>query len=187
MRLPTKSLVMDYNIFESSTITIDPEVQVIDNFLDSYRFKQLQAGLLNEKIYWYYNDGILGDDDPRGSYQFTHGFVYDDSIIDPDNFPLISSIATSLDCKKLVRVKANLNPRTFFHRNGGYHWDKTDNLFMKVAILYINTNNGWTDIKGHGKVKCVANRLVKFHSKMEHAGYSCTDEKRKIVLNFNYE
>ena len=25
---------------KSSTITIDPKVQVIDNFLDSYRFKQ---------------------------------------------------------------------------------------------------------------------------------------------------
>ncbi len=186
MRLHVKSLVMVPNI-KSSTITIDPKVQVIDNFLDSYRFKQLQSCIFDPNFDWYYLNGINGDDNPRGSYQFGHGFVVNDSIIDSTNFPLISSVCNSLGCNKLNRIKVNLNPRTIFHRNGGYHLDAPDSLFMKVAILYINTNNGWTNIKGHGKVKCVANRLVKFHSSMSHAGYSCTDEKRKVVLNINYE
>ena len=172
---------------KSSTMEIHPNVEVIDSFLDSYRFKQLQSCIFDQNFDWYYNNGITGDNKPPGSYQFTHGFVVNDSIKDSTNFPMVASIANSLECNKLLRIKANLNPRTIFHRNGGYHWDTESNIFMKVAILYINTNNGWTDIKGYGKVKCVANRLVKFHSSMEHAGISCTDEKRKVVLNFNYE
>ena len=186
MRLLIKSLVMVPNI-KSSTVKIDSNVEVIDNFLDSYRFEQLQSCILDQNFDWYYLDGINGDDNPRGSYQFTHGFVVNDTIKDSTNFPLISSICNSLGCNKLQRIKVNLNPRTIFHRNGGYHLDISSSFFMKVAILYINTNNGWTNIKGHGKVKCVANRLVKFHSSMEHAGISCTDEKIKVVVNFNYE
>ena len=186
MRLHIKSLVMVPNI-KSSTVEINPNVEVIDNFLDSYRFNQLQSCIFDNSFGWYYYPGINGKDNPRGSYQFTHGFVVNDSISDSTNFPLMASIANTLNCNRLIRIKANLNPRTIFHRNGGYHWDSLANFGMKVAILYINTNNGWTDIKGYGKVKCVANRLVKFHSSMEHAGISCTDEKRKVVLNFNYE
>ena len=186
MRLLIKSLVMVPNI-KSSTVKIDSNVEVIDNFLDSYRFNQLQSCILGPSFDWYYNNGILTDDTPRGTYQFIHKFVVHDSIRDSNLYPLLESCINKIGVNRLIRVKANLNPRTLFHRNGGYHWDEINNLSMKVAILYINTNNGWTDIKGYGKVKCVANRLVKFHSSMEHAGISCTDEKIKVVVNFNYE
>ena len=172
MRLHSKNLVM---------------VEVIDNFLPSYQFKQLQSFLLNKpsNCDWYYNNGINGEDDPPGTYQFVHGFFDNSEVLDSPNFSLIQICANKLDCNNLIRVKANLNPRTFFHRNGGYHLDSS--FPMKVTILYINTNNGCTMIKGYGKVKCVANRLVKFHSTMLHAGVSCTDEKVKVVVNFNYE
>ena len=89
-----------------------------------------------------------------------------------------------LHSKKLLRIKANLRPRTLFHRSGGYHID-TENV--TTAILYLNTNNGWTRFKKGGKVKSVANRLVKFESNLEHTGYTCTNKKRRVVINFNYE
>ena len=41
--------------------------------------------------------------------------------------------------------------------------------------------------KKGGKVKCIENRLVTFDSNLEHAGVTCTDKKRKVVINFNYE
>ena len=55
-----------------------------------------------------------------------------------------------------------------------------------TSILYLNTNNGWTEIQGNGKIECVKNRLVTFDSNLIHSGYTCTDQKRKVVLNFNY-
>ena len=58
---------------------------------------------------------------------------------------------------------------------------------VTTAILYINTNNGYTKFKKGGKVKSVANRVVIFDSNLEHMGYACTNEKRRIVVNFNYE
>ena len=57
---------------------------------------------------------------------------------------------------------------------------------VTTSILYMNTNNGWTEIQGGGKIDCVENRAVTFNSNLMHSGYTCTDQKRKIVINFNY-
>ena len=57
---------------------------------------------------------------------------------------------------------------------------------MTTSILYINTNNGWTVIKGYGKVESVANRMVIFDSNLQHSGVTCTDKNRRVVINFNY-
>ena len=32
----------------------------------------------------------------------------------------------------------------------------------------------------------VANRMVIYDSEVDHDGITCTDEKRRVVINFNY-
>ena len=169
-------------------------MQVIDDFMPSYQFNQLQSVIMGTDFDWYYNEGILSQDE-KDKYQFTHT-LYD--VRPPWNgerhfYPLVSSFYINLGMRKLYRVKANLNPRTLFHRSGGYH---TDNFPCPyTSIFYINTNNGWTHIKKNAKVpssssvkvKSVANRMVTFDSRLEHAGYTCTDEKVRMVINFNWE
>ena len=99
--------------------------------------------------------------------------------------PFVFPIGDSLGIKKLYRVKANLTPRTAEHRFTGYHLDGFD--CPHTAIYYINSNNGWTDFKNGDKVESVANRVVIFDSNLEHQAVSCTDEKVRVVINFNYE
>jgi hypothetical protein len=150
-------------------------MKVIDNFLPSYQFKQLQSHLMGDEIPWFYKDEICEPGD--GFYQFCCGFNFD--------FPLIQPCLSLLGVNKLFRLKANLNPRTVFHRNGGYHTDGYPHI--TTSILYINTCNGYTKVKGCGRVDCRENRIVIFDSDIEHAGFTCTDEKRKIVINFNWK
>ena len=57
----------------------------------------------------------------------------------------------------------------------------------KTGIFYINTCNGYTKFKNGEKIKSEKNKYVEFDSILEHTGSSCTDEKRRIVINFNYE
>ena len=61
-------------------------------------------------------------------------------------------------------------------------------LNQQTAILYLNTNNGYTKFQQNGlqDVHSVANRLVTFYGGLKHAGASCTDENTRIVLNINY-
>ena len=169
-------------------------VEVIDNFLPSYHFKVLQSVMMGPDFEWYYNSQIIDKDKDNSTYnsndyQFIHGF-YSSPFIPPyihiksDRFFLLDLILQKLDVKKLTRIKANLNPRTLFNIKAGYHYDYKD---IMTAVYYINTNNGWTQFKKGGKVKSVANRMVIFDSNLEHQGVSCTDEKRRVVINFNYE
>ena len=164
-------------------------IDVIDDFLPDYSFKQLQNTLLDNKFPWYYNDNIIDNvSDTLSNFQFTHTF-YD---IRPrwngeasDYFSLFSHCLQKMKCKNLYRIKANLKPRTFFHYKTAYHIDQEH--VKKTAILYFNTNNGWTRFKRGGRVKSVENRLVIFDSNQEHSGVTCTDEKCRVVMNFNYD
>ena len=99
-------------------------------------------------------------------------------------YPLLDACQEKLGVKKIIRIKANLNTRTVFHRKTGWHIDFPN---ITTSVYYINTNNGWTDIKGYGRVKSVANRMVIFDSNLLHCGNTCTDEKIRVMVNFNYE
>ena len=88
-----------------------------------------------------------------------------------------------IDGYKLRRAKANSTTRKFFRRRSLYH---TDFENVITGILYINTNNGGTKFKNGSFVKSVANRYVECDSNIEHAGVRCTDQKRRVVINFNF-
>ena len=164
-------------------------IKVIDNFLSKEDFCKISDLLLGSRFPWHYNDCVLVKNiqgnkvDPN--FQFTHSFRCKQMQKDSVFLPFVFPIGDSLGIKKLYRVKANLTPRTAEHRFTGYHLDGFD--CPHTAIYYINSNNGWTDFKNGDKVESVANRVVIFDSKLEHQGVSCTDEKVRLVINFNYE
>ena len=160
-------------------------VKVIDNFLPKDLFAEMQYKILSNEFPWYYNNGIV-DAHQKNKYQFVHTFFNCDinfSDLHNEYYNFIEPCLHKLGVKSLKRVKANLNPKTIFHRNGGFHYDMKN---VTTSIFYINTNNGWTKFKDGCKVECIENRMVVFDSNIEHAGFSCTNQKRKVVVNFNY-
>ena len=164
-------------------------MQVIDNFLPEYQFKQISNVVLSKKFSWHFHDGIVGPND--GQCQFTH-LIFDIRYggVNSEYYSLFDVVQQKLGVKRLDRIKLNLNLKTIFHRKGGYHIDiNPSDLYQHTttAVLYLNTNNGWTEFKKGGRVKSVANRAVIFDSNLEHRGVSCTDAKRRVLINFNYE
>ena len=157
-------------------------MEVIDNFLPRYEFDKLQSFLLGENFPWFYNDYRLTGDSKSG-YQFIHLFFKDG--VASHYYPMMNFCISKLGVKNLFRIKSNLNAKTFFHRNHGYHLDPYRK--GKIAVYYINTNNGWTQFKNGTKVKSVENRIVIFDCNLEHTGVTCTDQKRRVLINFNYE
>ena len=166
-------------------------MQVIDNFLPEYQFKQLQSVILSVEFPWYFNDCAVKRGDDR--YQFTHRiFNLTKGKISSSYYSLFDIAQQKLGVSRLDRIKLNLNPKTFFHRKNGFHTDQRSEFegvpqHQKTAVFSLNTNNGWTEFKKGGKVKSVANRLVTFDSGLIHQGVTCTDEKIRVVINFNYE
>ena len=105
----------------------------------------------------------------------------------------------------LWRIKANLLTKTSNIVENAYHHDISSfddenrkTIFpeklkqLTTSIFYVNTNNGYTEFQDgriameNTKIKSVANRLVTFPASLKHRGTSCTDEKIRVVINFDY-
>ena len=171
-------------------------MEIIDQFLDSSEFDLLHDFIMGEEMLWYFNSYVDYDisdyrfvDDPD-NYQFVHNFFNEGKRTTSRLLPKLAPVIEKINCKKLLRVKSNLNTRTSKHIKRDFHVDSDKdwkNKNHKTSILYINTNNGWTEFEDGSKVNCVSNRMVIFDGSMRHAGVTCTVEKRKVLINFNYE
>lgn len=161
-------------------------VEVIDNFLPEEEFKSIQSSMMNSFIPWYYNECLRGG---SSGYQFTHMF-YDERPphhgAASSHFKMFESSLIKLGAKHLHRIKANLNPKTLFKRDTGYHTDHDDEGWTS-AVLYVNTNNGGTKFRSGKFVKSVENRMVVFDSNLVHAGMTCTNENTRVLVNFIYK
>ena len=166
-------------------------MKIIDDFLPLKQFERIRDILMSNSFPWYWYDYQVFEGD--GQHQLVHGFM-NDTQIDSIWFDLfVKSDCFTLwdkDGVTVFKVKANLNYKTPEHVMGKWHTDFRDKKTrkdMQTAILYINTNNGYTAFKNGDKVESVANRLVMFDCSTEHTAVTCTDEDRRIVVNFNFK
>ena len=49
-----------------------------------------------------------------------------------------------------------------------------------------NDGDGYTEFEDGTKVESIENRFVTFPSNLHHGGTTCTDQKRRVVINLNY-
>ena len=163
-------------------------LKVLDNFLPQNQFKPIQDFFFSGELYWLWNDSIAGENDSLNNFQFNHVFFNTrNPYLDRKYSPYcnyLKPIFIKLAPMYMLRVKANLRPRTSFPHKANWHTDiDIDSL---TAIYYMNSNNGYTEFESGEIVNTVENRIVIFNSNLNHRGVSCTDQKRRIVLNINY-
>ena len=158
-------------------------MKIIDNLIDDKSLKNLSDTLLGVEFPWYYNSSKSSIDDAE-NYQFTHIF-FSEKTIKTSHWKLILPIIEKLEVKDLIRVKANLTPKKDINYKYPMHTD-TDLKGHKTSVFYVNTNNGGTIFQNGKKAISKANRLVEFDSHQNHAGVDCTDQKVRVVINFNY-
>ena len=158
---------------------------ITEDYLDEVNFKKVCGVMLGTTFPWFYNDNIVSKDD-EGYFQFVHSF-YDDCVPRSNLFNLLEPILDKLQPKGLVRVKANTTTRTEKHIIHKQHTDLPFTLpNTYTSVLYLNTNNGGTVFEEGNVVNSLSNRLVTFPMHKKHSGKTCTDEKRRVVINFNY-
>ena len=175
-------------------------MKVTDDFLEQDDFDFLQSQMMkgHRDFPWFYNESIEITEEEKNTFQFTHMF-FDSNRPTSRFFGEFESIFEKVYGQCLLgRVKANLLTRTPKIIENTFHTDfdmigSTEHMFsgdnvkqISTSILYVNTNNGYTKFEDGTKVESVANRLVTFAANMKHKGTSCTDEKIRVVINFNY-
>jgi hypothetical protein len=173
-------------------------MEIIDNFLPRDIFLSIQKMFFREDFPWYwlsqktapnekYGDKCLVLCDDLDNHQFTHDFYNSRMRISNWN---IEPILDLLGVRSIIRVKANLTVKTDKIITYGFHTDSNYSNYepydSKVAIFYVNSNNGKTIFENGDEVESIENRVVIFDNKLKHTGTSCTNQKRRIVLNINY-
>lgn len=163
------------------------EFTVLNDVLPEEELRQMQHTMITGSMFpWYYNANVNYDDDPKEYFQFTHNF-YANFSPSSDFFPAITKLISILEPRSLLRIKANLLTITPTIVEHGFHYDNPErNTGMKIAIFYLNTNNGYTKFEDGRKVESVENRLVIFDGDLLHSGSTCTDQNTRVVINFNY-
>lgn len=167
-------------------------MKVVDDFLSPFLLNKIKKEVYSRSFNWFYSPWTIYEtkesEDNLGNYQFTHSF-YDESNggIVCDRYHLFTPFIEKLGCKKIIRLKANLNPVTQEHYVHEFHADVGEYYSgSKSAILYLNTNNGYTIFDTGERVYSVENRVLMFDSEKIHAGVTCTDQKVRVIINVVY-
>ena len=95
--------------------------------------------------------------------------------------PIINKL--QIHYQDILRVKINLTTQHEKSFVSEFHVDC--NKPHQVAIYYLNTNNGFTELEDGTKINSIGNRLVVLNNGEKHRSISSTD-KIRIVLNINW-
>ena len=163
-------------------------MKIEDNFLEQNIFDELQSFIMGDNFDWYYNNAIDYEDDVD-KFQFIHWFYKNHC--PTQSYQQLQPILGILDVTAIFRIKANLLTKTPKIIENLFHVDMIEVSEEKLkhwttSIFYMNSNNGYTEFEEGTKVESVANRMVTFPANLKHYGTSCTDEKTRVVINFNY-
>jgi len=178
--------------------SISNNIKVYDNFLPLQYFDKVKEYYTGSQVGWNYMNCI----DTKGQYnsstilcdeidnwQLTNvSYLNDEPVNESYKIiqPLLGFITQKIiPVKTVIKIKTNLNPRTDKIVKHGFHMDFGYES-CTTALLYINTNNGYTEFVDGTKVESIENRLVTFPTMTLHTGTTCTDQQNRIVVNLNY-
>ena len=180
------------------TKSINYNIKVYDNFLPNEWFDKIKKYYTGPEVGWNYTKCIETKGhhnssqplcDEIDNWQLTNlSYINDEPASESYKIirPVLGFITKKITpVKTVIKIKSNLNARTDKIVKHGFHMDFGYES-CTTALLYINTNNGYTEFVDGTKVDSIENRLVTFPTMTLHTGTTCTDQQNRIVVNFNY-
>lgn len=159
--------------------------KIIDNSLPQEDFENIKNFVLNSNFPWNLTPVVTNEKENlpiTASYYFTHEF-WSGFNTEPQA-QIFAPLLNLMECKAVMRIKANLYPstETIIHHDNHCDYD----FPHKGAIFYLNTNNGLTILEDGTEVESIENRLLLFDSSKLHHSTTCTNDKCRVNINFNY-
>ncbi len=157
-------------------------MEIEDNYLPTKSLKFILDTMSGENFPWYYQSFKERSSDK--DVLLTHLFYNNYPLLSNEWVTMLNPIIEKINPDALIRIKANSYPCTHTVREHKMHIDSP--FKCTTSIFYLNTNNGVTKFINGEVVSSVANRLVTFPTQLEHASSSCSDERVRYNINFNY-
>tara|TARA_R110000822_G_scaffold306487_1_gene432808 strand:+ start:1138 stop:1629 length:492 start_codon:yes stop_codon:yes gene_type:complete len=158
-------------------------MRINKNFLQKDYFKKLQKEICGPSFPWYHLDYLVSE--PKDEISNFYHLIYQYSKPNSEYFKLLEPLIEALNPIALIRIRINFYIKSDKVFETNFHTDVSNSKEnYRTAILYLNTNNGFTKFKNK-KVKSEENTLVDFEGHTLHSAVSATDDK-KILININY-
>lgn len=162
-------------------------IEVIDDYLPEDLFKYLRDVVTCEMFPWFYNKSSVSDDNIS---QFIH-MLYCNHAPSSPVWDDLRPVVEHFNPTSLFRVKFNATPRfsELLEKPLHYDWIGHNGSLdpnLKVCLLYINSNDGYTYFESGEKIESKENRAVFFPGDLKHSGTNCTDADVRLVMNINY-
>ena len=152
--------------------------KIFDNFLNEDEFLNIKSYVLNPTFCWNLTPNVSTLEEyikVTSSYYFTYLF---------ESYDSFNPILKKLNPKKIIRIKANLYPSTEKIEKHNNHIDY--DYQNCGAIYYLNTNNGLTILEDTIEVQSIKNRLLLFDASKPHCSTTCSYDKCRVNINFNF-
>jgi len=155
------------------------------DFLDKDIADNIEVKLLGWTFPWYYQNHVAqkGDNEFALFHVFWNQEEFGNRPVS-NFFDIIKPLIEKINPKKLLRVKANCYTNQNKEIIHNYHTDQKEE--HKVALYYVNTNNGHTEIKDHEKILSIKNSCLLFDGYHEHRSTTQTDTNLRVNININY-
>ena len=168
--------------------------KIIDNYLPVEYFKKLQSTIVrNESFSWnLINElNIFQSSNSRDVY-FAH-MIYNHHVPVTQEYnwnlmiPFLSKLEKEEKMNALIRVKVNYYHSTPEIVEHGKHYDYPSTpVPHKGALLYLNTNDGFTRLDDGTKIESIENRLLIFDASQMHNSTTTTSFEGRYNINVNY-
>ena len=160
------------------------DFKVIDNFLDHDNFQELKNTMIMSKDFpWFYCENVVNANEETLDFYFIHLF-YVNYGVNSEHWKLLIPIINKLNPKAIIRIKGNLYTRTEEKIKHNSHMDYE--YSHQGAILYLNENNGPTVLHDGTEIYPKENRMLLFDAGKPHSSTTCTDQKIRVNINFNF-
>ena len=160
-------------------------MKIIDNYFDTNLVADITKTILRSDFPWYYLPAVAD----KNEVESLHNFYYVHSVYSKfkPNSQLFEDfflpIIEQLGVKSLIRIKINMYPKTDVVYEHGEHIDY--DFKHNGCVLYLNNCDGYTKI-GKSIVNSVENRVVLFDPSLPHNSSTCTTNRFRLTVNFNY-
>ena len=156
---------------------------IIENFLEKETLEKIKLEI--NKMHWYYLD-FTAEKNDRSNFHFYH-MIYENDQVESQRYfnTILMPILGRLNFNYLHRAKLNLYTKQHKQIKTGYHTD--ENIEHTVALISLNTNNGYTEFENKKKIKSTENTLVIFPGNLKHRSVNQTDTNTRINININFK
>ena len=161
--------------------------KVIDNFFEDDVCEEICNSIQSASFPLYYCNAVSLKH-RKDHYYFTHMLVNNSVSVSGFN-NIANHFLDQISPSYVYRIQVNAYPKEPDHNLHGFHIDLDHT--HKVALWYVNTNNGYTILKDPTsqedvRIESVKNRMLFFDGNIFHSSVTHTDTNLRHVVNMNY-